>query len=76
MASLSSSDLLYQQTHVNENKSTEIITACVICLTAAYFAVILRFVSRRLSKTSLQADDYTIIVALVGSNLQPLDKGL
>lgn len=71
MSSLSPSDILYQQSHINENKSAEIITACAICLTAAYLAVILRFVSRRLSKTSLEADDYTIIAALVGSKPLP-----
>lgn len=76
MASLSPSDVLYQQAHINENKSAEIITACAICLTAAYLAVVLRFVSRRISKTSLEADDYTIIAALVRCNLRPPAKWL
>ena len=65
MASLSPSDLSYQQSHIGEDRSVEIITASAICLSAAYVAVILRFVSRRLSKTILQGDDYTIVIALV-----------
>ena len=65
MASLSPSEISYQESHVGENRSVEIITASAICLTAAYVAVVLRFVSRRLSKTALEGDDYTIMIALV-----------
>ena len=65
MASLSPSEVQYQQEHIHEDKAANIIAACGICITAAYLAVILRFVSRRLSKTSLQSDDYTIVIALV-----------
>lgn len=39
----------------------------VIFTLLAIIAVILRLVSRRLSKTKLQLDDYMIIVALVRS---------
>ena len=65
MASLSPDEISYQQSHRHENRSTELIAACVVCLTAAYLAVPLRFLSRRLSKTALRADDYTIVIALV-----------
>ena len=75
MASLSPSDVRYQNAHIHDNKSTEIIVACGICLTAAYSAVILRFVSRRVGKTPLEADDYTIVAALVSSTLQFLSDG-
>lgn len=74
MASLSPSDVQYQKAHIDDNKSAEIIAACAICLTAAYSTVFLRFVSRRLSSTSLEADDYFILTALVGSACQPLGK--
>ena len=71
MALLSPSDVQYQKAHIDDNKSAGIIAACAICLTAAYSAVVLRFVSRRLSRTSLEADDYFIVTALVGRASQP-----
>ena len=72
MVSLSPSDVQYQKAHIDDEISAEIIVACAVCLTAAYSAVFLRFVSRRTSKTSLEADDYFIVTALVGSACQPL----
>ncbi|KAI4099961.1 MAG: hypothetical protein LQ345_007474, partial [Seirophora villosa] len=65
MASLSPSEILYQQAHAHEDKSPRIIAASAVCLVAAFLAVIFRFVSRRMIKTSLQADDYTTLAALV-----------
>lgn len=75
MASLSSSEVLYQQAHAYEDKSPRIIAASAVCLVSAFLAVIFRFVSRWMIRTSLQADDYTIIVALVSYHpLQSLLK--
>ena len=65
MASPSPDNIAYQRSHSHENRSKELIAACVVCLTAAYLAVPLRFLSRRLGKTALKADDYTIVIALV-----------
>lgn len=36
-----------------------------VCLAAAFIAVVLRFVSRRITKLKIQADDGLIAVALV-----------
>lgn len=58
------SALYYQEGHINETKKPNLIAASAICLSAAYVAVGLRFLSRRLAPTPLGADDYTIVVAL------------
>lgn len=50
--------------HINDNRQPYIITASAICLSAAYTAVTLRFLARRLARNSLEADDYTVLVAL------------
>ena len=62
----------YFLTHLDDNKKTEIIAVYVPCLFFAYSAVILRFVSRRLIKTPLQADDWTIELGLAGSPFRSL----
>lgn len=69
MASLFPNEVQYQQAHIDEDKSPRIIAACVVCLVAAFLVVILRFVSRRLVRSPLQADDYTIIVSLVSESV-------
>ena len=56
----------YQLAHIHDNRSGEIITGGAICLSVAIAAVVLRLISRRLSKAaSMQLDDYMIIGALV-----------
>ena len=41
------------------------LAAQVTCLAVAYIGVVLRFVSRRLSKARIEADDYVTVLALV-----------
>lgn len=62
--SLPQSAILYQEEHIGDNKKPSLIIASAICLSAAYIAVFLRFVSRRVARNALGADDYTILVAL------------
>ena len=62
--SLPTSAISYQEQHVDENKKPDLIAASAICLSAAYIAVALRFLSRRRARNSLQADDYSVVVAL------------
>lgn len=50
--------------HINDNRQPYIIAASAICLSAAYIAVTLRFLARRLARNSLEADDYTVLLAL------------
>lgn len=62
--SLPQSAILYQEEHLDDNKKPNLIIASAICLSAAYIAVSLRFLSRRVARNPLGADDYTILVAL------------
>ena len=62
--SLPTSAIRYQEQNIGENKKPDLIVASAICLSAAYIAVALRLLSRRRARTSLEADDYTVILAL------------
>ena len=63
--SLSPQETAYQEAHIDDDRRVNVVISMVICLTAAWTAVILRLVSRRLAKCSLQMDDYVILVGLV-----------
>ena len=65
MADTSSNSLSTQQVLAKENKTADIIISHTICLVAAFVAVVLRLVSRRISKSPLKADDHMIVVSLV-----------
>ena len=67
MVLLSPSDIQYQRAHASEDKSKGVVVGCVICTVVSYIAVLLRFVSRRLSKTAIKSDDAMMILTLVGS---------
>ncbi len=66
----SPSDIQYQIDHINDDRGSAIITSHAIVLSLAVIAVMLRFVSRRLCRTQILADDVMIVVALV-RNLYP-----
>ena len=51
-----------------QSKTPQIYTALGIVTVLATVGVILRFLSRRKSNTTLSHDDYTIALALVGSH--------
>ena len=55
----------YQYDHVNESRASELVTSQIACLIIAVVAVVLRFISRRMLKTALKADDWMIVAALV-----------
>ena len=63
--SLSPSELEYQKLHIGDDLQPNIYAAVCVCLVAAYIAVILRFISRRLAKGGIGKDDIAILVALV-----------
>ena len=67
MSAISDTEISYQRDHINDNKTTQLVVANVIAISAATIAVVLRLVSRRLNKASLQADDFMIVVGLVSS---------
>ncbi|KAM0796882.1 hypothetical protein BDR22DRAFT_892817 [Usnea florida] len=65
MSSLSPTQVQYMEAHIHDNKSKGIIVANVVCLTAAYLAVGLRFFARSLTKAGFGADDFWIGFALL-----------
>ena len=62
----SPSEAQYQLAHTSDNQSSQILVSHYICLPLATIAVVLRLLSRYLSKVArLQADDYIIVAAWV-----------
>ncbi|KAL9037606.1 MAG: hypothetical protein Q9214_005629 [Letrouitia sp. 1 TL-2023] len=61
----SPADLQYQLTHVNDNKQPEMIATFTICGTLAAVSVGSRFLSRRLNKSGIEADDYAVLVGMI-----------
>lgn len=59
-------EILYQYQHINDDRAPGVIASQVICFTLACAAVLLRWISRRMCKAGIGADDYMIVVALVG----------
>ena len=70
MASLPPAEIQYQLVHQNENRGADIIAANTIMLVAAYIAIGLRFMSRRLMHATLGADDWMMVVGLVSPELR------
>ncbi|KAL8715738.1 MAG: hypothetical protein Q9220_000405 [cf. Caloplaca sp. 1 TL-2023] len=63
MAMPSQEEIQYQLSHINDDRSGDIILSHGIGIALAASAVVLRFVARRLSKAKVGADDYMIVVA-------------
>ena len=59
------SQIQYQFQHIHDDRTKDIIISHAIVLPLAVLAVLLRFISRRLCKTQILADDIMIVVALV-----------
>ena len=67
--SLPPAEAQYQLDHVNESRAEAIFSSYIACLIIAIVAIVLRFISRRMSKTAIKADDWMIVAALVNSRL-------
>ncbi|KAF6240945.1 hypothetical protein HO173_000738 [Letharia columbiana] len=65
MAQLSPTEIQYELEHIHQDRAPDIIASYAICLSLACIAVVLRFVARRTSRASLQADDLTVFIALL-----------
>ena len=75
MASIpTSAEILFQEKHISDNKVPDIIATNAICFPIACTAVLLRFISRRMSKIKYEADDWLIIAGLV--RISPLYRAL
>ena len=59
------SEIQYQLAHINDDRASDIVISHAVVLPLAVTAVILRFISRRLCKARLGADDFMIIAALI-----------
>lgn len=57
-------EIQYQLAHVDDNRQPEMIAAYTICGTLAVASVGSRFLSRRLNKSSIEADDYAVLVGM------------
>lgn len=69
MASSSSeiAELQYERNHIDDTHVPQMIVAFVVSLFLAYSAILLRLISRRLSRTQLGWDDRIIVLSLVSS---------
>ena len=65
MSALTQQEILYEMEHIGDNKGPSLIAAYAVCISLAYVAVFLRFISRRIGKNALLADDWMVVVALV-----------
>ena len=57
--------LEYQLTHFHDSYQPQLIAATTVCLTAAYVAVAVRFISRKVGRVKFGYDDISIVIALV-----------
>ena len=62
-------EIQYQKLHYHDDKAPAIYAGSTILIASATVFVITRLVARRMSTASWQADDYSIVVALVGYSL-------
>ncbi len=62
---ISANEVAIELQNINDDRGAELIAADAVNLALACIAVILRFLSRRTSKAAIQADDWTIVAALV-----------
>ena len=60
----------YQRLHIHDSRIPEIVVSLALCLSAAYVAVVLRFISRRIAKIAWKADDWWLVVGLVSRHLR------
>lgn len=70
MATLSKQEIEYELAHASDDEGPSLIAAYTVCLSLAYIAVALRFISRWKSRNAVLADDWMLVVGLVGSTIQ------
>ena len=57
--------LVFEQQHITDDRSANLIAANVVCVTLGFIAVCMRFISRRMAKIAYKADDWLSISGLV-----------
>ena len=58
-------DLVYQAAHVDDDERTRLAATNIFMITITTLFVLLKLLSRRISKVKLAADDYVLLVAYV-----------
>ena len=65
---LSPAQLAYYEAHINDDRRPVIYGVCSMLTVLSTVAVVLRIIARRIKRLSLAADDYLVLLALVGSS--------
>ena len=65
MASLTPSEITYEEAHMNDNLSTTLIAICNVFTGIALLSVFARLLARRLARARLGWDDYFAVAATV-----------
>ena len=65
MASLTPSEITYEEAHINDNLSTTLIAICNVFTGIALLSVFARLLARRLARVQLGWDDYFAVAATV-----------
>ena len=68
MPSLSPEQAQYMKDHIDDTKVPGLIAVGCSCLALSYIFVCLRFISRRIGKVKLAANDWLIVLALVNDS--------
>ena len=58
--------LIYQEAHTEDTRVKRLVGSAIVCLVIAYISVLLRFLARRIGRSTLQADDWWMLASLVG----------
>ena len=62
---MTAAEILYQEAHIHDDRSADILGAALVSAVLATAAITLRFTCRKLMKLSISWDDYWIIVGWV-----------
>ena len=63
-------EIQYMKVHINDSKVSQILATNIACTLIALLAITLRFASRRLIKADRKADDWFVVIALVGEEIK------
>lgn len=63
-------EIVYETIHFRDDKGPAIVGGSILLIVFATIAVVLRLVARRIKRTAWGADDYTIVLSLVGCDVK------
>ena len=65
MGQISPEEISYQQVHIHDDRSRDIVLSHIICLSLAFIAILLRFLSRHIGRVRREPDDWMIVAAFI-----------